>query len=93
VPAIVASLPAHVAGSALIAICVAQRELVAPLVVDRGRVNAAELVGEEGGHLALVEMRGRVIQPAREIDRDVTRAASYSKRFRRYERRRRRGTK
>ena len=58
---------------------VVERELVALLVVDRARVDAAELVGEEGGHLALVEVRRRVIEPAREIDRDVTPAARHAR--------------
>ena len=55
-----------------------ERELVALLVVDRARIDAAELVGEERGHLALLEVRRRVVEPAREIDRDVAAATSHA---------------
>jgi hypothetical protein len=56
---------------------VVERELVALPVVDRARVDAPELVGEEGGHLALVEVRRRVVEPAREIHWDVAAAISH----------------
>jgi hypothetical protein len=46
-------------------------ELGALPFVDRAGVDAAELVSKEQRHLALVEARRDVVEPAREVDGDV----------------------
>ena len=52
-------------------------ELIALLIFDRAGVGTTELVGEDEGHLALVEVRRGVVEPTRDVDGDVAPAASH----------------